>query len=1111
MISPFVPGRARWSTVLLFACCFGLPLFGADLGFDPQHLAGFEARHIGPAGMSGRVTAIAAVPDNPRVVYIGTATGGVWKSTNAGLNFEPIFDDQPVHAVGALAIDPSRPQTIWVGTGEGNVRNSVSIGNGIYRSLDGGETWENMGLAQGERINKIIVDPTDGNTVYVAVLGKLWGENEERGLFKTTDGGKTWKKVLYSDPRTGCSDIAMDPRNPNKLFAAMWQFRRWPHFFKSGGPGSGLFRSHDGGETWQRLEPEDGLPKGTLGRMSVAVAPSDNNRVYVLVEAAKSVFLRSDDGGFTFNTVNSTNRIADRPFYYCRIQVDPVDANRIYKKETLTHVSQDGGRTFAPLRGANWPKIHVDYHAVWINPNNPRHLYLGNDGGVAESHDHGDTFRFVANLPLAQFYHIAVDNADPYRVYGGLQDNGSWRGPSEVRRNGGIRNHFWELLSFGDGFDTLPDPHHPDAGYSMSQGGNLVRWDLTKRRAVMIEPQPFVNGVKTRYNWSAGLAVDPFKPGRVYYGAQMLMQSDDHGRTWKAISEDLTTNKPEWQQQHKSGGLTLDVTAAENYTTITAVQPSPVKEGVLWVGTDDGRLWLTRDGGASWKSLERKIRNLPKHPWTAHIHPSKHDEATAFVVFDNHRRSDFGTYVYRTDNYGDSWQAITDESVSGYALSLIQDPVEPDLLYLGTEFGLFMSVDGGDAWFKWTFGLPTTSVMDLAFQEREHDLVIGTHGRGIYILDDVRPLRALAKRKKKQTLQLLEPQPAQQYQPLAMKSGVSMGHGDFQGENEPYGAWFDIFLADETLPFYDAEVEKKRQAEKRAEQREEARKTQGDGLPSVKPKPKKETKDGEDADETKADKDEPRELEIQIFAGETRIRRFFVEAHQGLNRVLWDLRGDPVMAVPSDPNNPFGARARRFEVAPGTYAVVAIFGEERAEGSVTVEPDPFLAEGEVDWAARAQAITRWTKVNNRAVTVLRNLARLKQDVALTEKRLAAEWVDEPEAVRRRLQKEHPLTASAKALRKAMVELEKPLWVKPGSKGIPSRKHILGGIGTAAGKCFASWLEPTPTQLLFLKQAEDAFEAWLPNYQTFMEQEVKAFTDEAGKHQLETAFQFKPVE
>ncbi|CAM2006070.1 WD40/YVTN/BNR-like repeat-containing protein [Acanthopleuribacter pedis] len=1096
------PRRVLPALVLFAFCSFFFTGLAAE--FDPQQLAGLEARHIGPAGMSGRVTAVAAVPDNPRVVYVGTATGGVWKSTNAGLNFEPIFDDQPVHAVGALAIDPQRPETIWVGSGEGNVRNSVSIGNGVYRSQDGGNTWQHMGLKQSERINTIVVDPTDSNVVYVAVLGKLWGESEERGLYKTTDGGKTWKNILYSDPRTGCSDIDIDPRNPNKLFATMWQFQRRPYFFKSGGPGSGLFRSHDGGASWQRIEPEDGLPKGALGRMSVAIAPSDNQRVYVLVEAAQSVFLRSDDGGTTFTTVNSDPNIADRPFYYCRIQVDPKDPNRIYKKETLVNLSTDGGRTWSPLSGAVWPKVHVDHHAIWINPNNPRHLYLGNDGGVAESHDHGQTFRFVANLPLAQFYHIAVDNAEPYNVYGGLQDNGSWRGPSEVRRNGGIRNHFWELVSFGDGFDTVPDPHNPGTGFSMSQGGNLIRWDLVKNRSTMIEPQPVVNGTKMRYNWSAGVAVDPFKPGRIYYGSQFLMQSDDYGHSWKAISEDVTTNKPEWQQQHKSGGLTLDVTAAENYTTITAVRPSPIKEGLLWVGTDDGRLWITRDGGASWKSLEGNIRNLPAHPWTAHIHASNHDPGTAFVVFDNHRRSDFGTYVYRTDNYGARWELIVGDSVSGYALSLIQDPVVPELLYLGTEFGLYISLDAGKSWFKWTFGVPTASVMDLAFQERESDLVIGTHGRGIYILDDVHPLRALVKNKNKETLRLLEPQPTRQYQPQPMKSGVSMGHGDFQGTNEPYGVWFDIFLNDERLPLYDESLEKKRQAEKRRDQREKAKASQGDSLLAKAAKPDKTA-----AAKDKANDDE-KQLEIHIFDGDTRIRRFFADAHQGLNRVIWDLRMDPVSAVPFDPEAPFPSKPRRFQVAPGTYTVKVLYVEETASAQVKIEADSNLEAGEVDWAARAAAMERWTKLNNRAVAVLRNLERLKKDVALVENRLAATWVDDPEPVRQRKTKDHELTAAAKKLREAQTELERGLWVAPGSKGIQPRTHVVAAIQKAASKCFSSWSEPTPAQLRFLDQAEKEFEAWLPQYRAFMDGPVKAFVAEAGKHQLETAFQFKRV-
>lgn len=1099
---------SRGTCTLLFLSAAFFAIFSLAAGeteFDPQLLAGLEARSIGPAGMSGRITAITAVPDNPRVVYVGTATGGVWKSTNAGLNFEPVFDDQPVHAIGALCLDPQRPQTLWVGTGEGNVRNSVSIGNGVYRSQDGGKTWQHMGLSNTERINRIMVDPTDSQTLYVAALGKLWGENPERGLFKTSDGGNTWQKVLYKDERTGCTDIVMDPRNPNKLFAAMWQFRRWPHFFKSGGPGSGLYRSVDAGATWQRLEPEDGLPKGELGRISLAIAPSDNRRVYALVEADQSVFLRSDDGGFSFQTVNQDTGIADRPFYYCRIQVDPQDPNRIYKKETLVNLSTDGGRTFAPLKGAQWPKIHVDYHAIWINPANPFHLYLGNDGGVAESHDQGDTFRFVANLPLAQFYHIAVDNADPYHVYGGLQDNGSWRGPAEVRRGAGIRNHFWEMLSFGDGFDTVPDPHEADTGYAMWQGGNLVRWDTKSGLNHLAAPPPTVDGVPLRYNWSAGLAVDPFQAGRVYYGAQMVMQSDDHGRTWRAISQDLTTNKPEWRQQHKSGGLTLDVTAAENYTTISAIRPSPMKAGLLWVGTDDGRLWLTRNGGENWQSLEGKIRNLPKHAWVAHIHASKHNEGTAFVVFDNHRRSDFGIYVYRTDNFGDSWQALAGEGVSGYALSLIQDPVAPELLYLGTEFGLYISLNSGKHWFKWTFGLPTTSVMDLAFQEREHDLVIGSHGRGIYIIDDVRPLRALVGRTLATDIELLPPQPATPYVVQPMKGGVSVGWGDYQGQNEAYGAWFDVFAAQENLPFFDKDIEKERQAKKRRAERAEAVKKQGDGLPSLAAektsKPKDETKK-----DTKDD-DEEAMFEVQIFDGDQRIRHFFTKAYRGFNRIAWDLRTDPVLAAPVDENDPFKSTARTFEVGPGQYQVKLTLGEQTVTNAVSVLAHANLAEGSLDVAARNAAVTRWTQLNDKAVMILRRLARIRADLALLEKRVAATLIDEPETARKRLLKEHALLRAGRELLRDQKALEAELWVAPTAKGIQSDQHIWGYINDAGSKCFSGPLAPTPTQLSYLVRAEEALAAWLPRYETYLNDRVKPFAAEVAKQSFGVSFQF----
>ena len=496
-----------------------------------------------------------------------------WRSTDGGVTFDAVFDDQDVASIGAIAVHPTANDVVWVGSGEGNPRNSASVGRGIYRTTDGGRTWTKLGLERTERIHRIVLHPGDADTAWVSAFGTSWGENEQRGVFKTTDGGETWRKVLYVDERTGCSDLILDPRNPNKLFASMWQHRRWPWAFKSGGPGSGLYRSLDGGESWQQLDQDDGLPKGDLGRIGLALAPSDPDVVYALTEAKKSVLLRSDDGGFQFRVVNRSDDIAPRPFYFCDIRVDPQDPNRVYNMHTVIDVSTDGGRSFETLVG--WDAAHPDHHSMWIDPLDPQRVLIGNDGGVYTSRDRGRHWRFCANLPLAQFYHVAVDDDVPYHVYGGLQDNGSWRGPADVWENGGIRNLHWQEVCFGDGFATLPDPEDSLQGYAMSQGGSLVRWNRRDGSRKSIRP-PAPEDVELRWHWNAAIALDPFAPGTVYYGSQFVHKSDDRGGSWQVVSPDLTTDNPEWQRQEESGGLTIDVTAAENHCTLLTIAPSRV-------------------------------------------------------------------------------------------------------------------------------------------------------------------------------------------------------------------------------------------------------------------------------------------------------------------------------------------------------------------------------------------------------------------------------------------------------------------------------------------------------------------------------------------------------
>ena len=702
-----------------------------------------SARSIGPAGMSGRVTSIDVVHKSPEIIYVGTASGGLWKSTSGGTEWEPIFDEQEVASIGAVAIDQQNPAIIWAGTGEGNPRNSQTLGAGVYKSLDGGKTWKCMGLKETRSIHRVIIHPNNSDIVYLAVMGAPWGENPERGVYKTTDGGESWEKILYVDEKTGCADLVIDPTNPNKLIAAMWQYRRWPWYFKSGGPGSGMYITHDGGKTWDQKTEDDGLPKGELGRMGLAIAPSQPNKIYALIESKKNALYGSTDGGESWKMINDKEEIGNRPFYYYDIFVDPQNENRLYSLYSMVSMSEDGGKSFKVI--IPYSGVHPDHHAWWIHPEDPDFLIDGNDGGMAISRDRGKSWRFVENLPLAQFYHISIDALKPYHVYGGMQDNGSWRGPAYTWRRGGIRNAYWDEVFFGDGFDVVPDPQNPERyGYAMSQGGNLGRYDLESGHTRFIKPV-HPEGVPLRFNWNAAIALDPFEEGALYYGSQFVHRSEDKGENWTLISPDLTTNDPEKQKQLESGGLTYDVTQAENHTTIISIAPSTLEKGVIWVGTDDGNLQLTQDAGQTWTNLADRLPGLPKGSWIPQIRPSTYNKGEAFVVANDYRRDNWEPYLFHTTDYGQTWRNIVNEDqIWGYCLSFIQDFQEPNLMFLGTEFGLYVSFDRGVNWEKWTHGFPTVSTMDMQIHPREHDLVIGTFGRAAYVLDDIRPLREIA-------------------------------------------------------------------------------------------------------------------------------------------------------------------------------------------------------------------------------------------------------------------------------------------------------------------------------------------------------------------------------
>lgn len=697
------------------------------------------ARQIGPAPMSGRITSIDAVSKDPRIMYIGAAGGGVWKTINGGAVFKSVFDKY-AQSIGDIRIDQKNPDVVWVGTGESNMRNSVAIGDGIYKSDDAGDNWKKMGLDNTEHISKIVIDPSNSNVVYVAAPGPLWGDSEDRGLYKTTDGGASWQKILYIDEKTGCADIVMDPKNPKVLYASMWQFRRKPWAFSSGGEGSGLYKSVDAGESWERIDQsfsEDGI----LGRVCLAISPTDPKKIYAIAESRNTGLYESNDAGITWKRNSATDNVTARPFYFSVIAIDPTDPMRIYRPAFSLSISDDGGQSFrqASFEGG-W--VHGDHHAIWINPNNPQNIYLGTDGGVYVSYDRGNNFIFLNNLPVSQYYHVTYDFNKPfYNVYGGLQDNGSWMGPSNSP--GGIKNGDWKPVGFGDGFQVLSDWSDPNIVYWEWQGGNLAKYDKTTTESKDIKPQPLKGENKLRFNWNTPVHQSALNPGTIYVGSQFLYRSANKGDTWERISPDLTTNDPEKQKQEESGGLSVDNSSAENHCTIFTICESPLDANIIWAGTDDGNLQVTGNGGMSWSNVVKNITGLPKNAWVSSVDASKYEKNTAFVTFDNHAQGDKKAYIYKTTDLGKTWINIATTDINGYAHKIKQDIVNPDLLFAGTVFGLFISIDGGISWAQYNANLPNAEVRDISIQPETNDLLLATHGRGVMIIDDLTPIRSI--------------------------------------------------------------------------------------------------------------------------------------------------------------------------------------------------------------------------------------------------------------------------------------------------------------------------------------------------------------------------------
>ncbi len=750
-----------------------------------------KARHIGPALMSGRVNDLEIHPTNPRILYVGAAGGGVWKSNDGAATFTPIFDEH-AQSIGVVKLDPNNPdQVIWVGTGETWTRNSVSIGDGLYKSEDGGNNWKKMGFENSERIASIAINPNNSNEVYVGVLGALWSDSEERGIYKTLDGGKTWNKIFYDGPSTGASEVIIDSKNPNVLYASMWQFRRTAWGFNSGGEKSAIYKSIDAGKTWNKIT--NNLPKGKLGRIGLDLAPSDSNILYAVIETGEKStngLWKSKDAGQTWEHLNSDFGLTVRPFYFSRITIDPKNPDVILKGGLTGSISRDGGKTFK-----NLGNMHSDIHDMVFDINNSDVIYTGTDGGVYRSWNGGTTFEIVENLPLSQFYHISVDNAEPYNVYGGLQDNGSWYGPSSSP--GGVQARDWNSVGYGDGFRVLKHPTK-NIIYSEMQGAdNVWRYDVERNRTKTIQPLRRKDDPKLRLNWNAPMAVSNHKPDRFYMGSQFVHKSEDMGDSWSIISPDLTTNDKAKQDQSASGGLSVDNSGAENHTTIFTIAESPLNENVIWVGTDDGNVQVTKDGGKNWDNVTANLVGIPKNTWVYHIEASNFREGTAYAVFEGHNTGDMKPYALKTTDFGKSWKSIISDDIDKIAFvrNIQEDYKNEDLLFLGTEFGLYVTIDGGKNWSHFLNNMPPVAVHYIELQKATNDLVMGTHGRGVVIIDDISPLRELNKQILSEELHFFNSQPFT----MLEDSGFSGSFGtetQFVGANKNTAARISYYLKD---------------------------------------------------------------------------------------------------------------------------------------------------------------------------------------------------------------------------------------------------------------------------------------------------------------------------
>jgi photosystem II stability/assembly factor-like uncharacterized protein len=930
-------------SIVVCGAAVGIGQDKSESKLDDTFLKNLQFRSIGPANMGGRIDDIAVVENNPSTFYVGAATGGVWKTTNNGTTFEPIFDGQGSTSIGDIAIAPSDPSIVWVGTGEPNNRQSSSWGDGIYRSLDAGKTWANMGLRDTKHIGRVVIDSRDPNIVYVAAVGHLWGPNKERGVFKTTDGGKTWSNVLFINEDTGVIELAIDPESPMTLYAAAYQRRRTPWGFNGGGLGSGLYKTIDGGATWIKLTK--GLPEGVTGRIGVDVYQRNPNILYALVENAKGGTFRSDDRGETWRKMSD---LTSRPMYYSQIRIDPNNDQRIWQLAANMHNSDDGGKTWSSNLVQ---RIHGDYHALWIDPANSNHVLTGSDGGIHASYDRGRTWDFINTIPLGQFYEVSVDNQKPFWVYGGLQDNGSWSGPSGTLNQEGITNDDWFRIGGGDGFYSVVDPTDPSIIYVESQNGNVSRLELKTGERKSIRPAARPGEKRYRFDWNSPIVISAHNNRTIYFAGNRVFRSTDRGNTW-TWSDDLTKDQDR-EKLPIMGALPDKNTLSRNdgvetFGQIVTLAESPIKEGLLYAGTDDGNLQISRDSGRTWKNITGNLPGVPGGTYVSRVVPSRYAEGAAYLTLDGHRADDYNTYVFVTTDYGESWKPIKANLPAGVTARVIREhPRNQNLLFLGTEFGAYVSFERGGRWTRLKGNFPLVRVDDIQIHARDNALVLATHGRSVWVLDDLSPLERASENILTSDIHLFDVAPATYFRLYGRKGNT--GHKWFAAPNPPYGAVINYYVKD---------------------------------------KPK------DDVKATITDK------------GGAVVRDLKGPKEAGLNRIVWDLRLNPPAPPPEGQaggGGGFFGAPRGPRVQPGTYAIKIVVGDKTATGNVTVQEDPRIQIVEADRGKLNEAIAKVYALQKSGEAARKTMQSLKTQITTLQNSLK-ENADVPKQVNDSVQK-----------------------------------------------------------------------------------------------------------